>query len=266
MFLRYVRRMAAGLVAVAAVLVLPATSKADIQVLVEELDGSNNPISGVTFLPQTGTGSFLAYSFPTFNGQFFSGGGTITLNNGPGTASLTPSFSGLLTDKFDASQDHKILIRVTGDFNNPGFSGLLQNKAGGSDGFASGEVVVVTSSRIYDPSLTNPTPAQIGGTGKEPTTSTTKLADGLTTSGPTPYASNTGPTPTFANVSSLPSPYAIQQEIIISFTGTPTPNGTFGATGGASIVPVPAPGGLALALVGVPLLGLRRVFRKRAAV
>ena len=68
-------------------------------------------------------------------------------------------------------------------------------------------------------------------------------------------------------VTGLTSPYGIQQTILVSFSGTPTQNGTFGATGGASVTSntpavVPAPGGLALALIALPLLGLRRTLRK----
>ena len=66
----------------------------------------------------------------------------------------------------------------------------------------------------------------------------------------------------------LPGKYALQQVILISIpVGVNTPaNTSFSGTAGVTATPVPAPGGLALALVGLPLIGLRRVFRKRAAV
>ncbi|HEY1188802.1 MAG TPA: hypothetical protein VGE74_14200, partial [Gemmata sp.] len=70
------------------------------------------------------------------------------------------------------------------------------------------------------------------------------------------------------DVMGLVSPFAIQQTILVSFSGNIPANATFGATGGASVTSaaVPAPGGLALGLIALPLLGLRRTLRKRATV
>jgi len=58
-------------------------------------------------------------------------------------------------------------------------------------------------------------------------------------------------------------------------TVTPLPNAggtievgsTFGDTAGSTVTPVsvPAPGGLILALMGIPAVGLRRVFRRKGA-
>jgi hypothetical protein len=67
-------------------------------------------------------------------------------------------------------------------------------------------------------------------------------------------------------VAGLPSPYAIQQEIVVTVTGPQSLVGkTFTVNASAQTVsnPVPAPGGLVLALAALPVLGLRRTLRKR---
>jgi hypothetical protein len=53
---------------------------------------------------------------------------------------------------------------------------------------------------------------------------------------------------------------------VLTVTVDPTSASTFGGSGGANVSPVPAPGGLALALIGLPLIGLRRALRKRPEV
>jgi hypothetical protein len=74
---------------------------------------------------------------------------------------------------------------------------------------------------------------------------------------------------TSLDVSNLPPSYAIQQTITIQITrtGQLATGATFGGSGGVSIDPmtnaVPAPGGLVLAVIALPLIGLRRALRKR---
>lgn len=259
MFLRQLRWIAAGVAVVAALGFAPARAKADVQILVEEYAGN----SRVAFQYTTGTGTVVPFAF---NGNYFSGGGSVTTVNGA-AASLSPSFSGLFNPGA-IPQDHTLKITVTNDgFTTGGVGQFLNNDSGASQaGFTGGQITVSTSSSIYNPLAAGSTPAS----------SSSVLAGGTTLFGPTPSSTTVGggngPTTT-ASVGSLPTPYAIQQEILISFSGSPNAGGTFTAGGGArveSVTPnqpaaVPAPASLALALIGLPLVGLRRTLRKRAA-
>jgi hypothetical protein len=74
---------------------------------------------------------------------------------------------------------------------------------------------------------------------------------------------------TTGNIANLPTPYSILQTIFVYVQPTSNINvaSTFGGTASTDVitdaVPVPAPGGLALALIGLPLLGLRRAIRRK---
>jgi hypothetical protein len=171
-------------------------------------------------------------------------------------ASLTPSFTGQLSNSFSVAQDSKLRITVTDDGFTPlGPTGTLLVETSGSTGLGIGGVQTVASeSRIYNPgaassSPLNPPPAS----GQVPTTSGSLLADGQTIAGPINLLTPDGTRVTGQTaVAGLVSPFAIQQTILVSFSGNIPANATFGATGGASVTsnaaPVPAPGGLALAL------------------
>jgi len=79
---------------------------------------------------------------------------------------------------------------------------------------------------------------------------------------------------TTSSVSSFPNYFAIQQEVDVRAVNVGSSGVASGSTLGGSAsslvtttaAPVPAPGGLLLALAAVPAFGLRRVLRKRAAV
>lgn len=274
MFLRQLRWIAAGVAVVAAVCASPAQSKAEVQILVEELDGSNNVFASGSFAVGSPTGAntfFQNFNYSSANGHFTLTGSTGT-NSHQGTlnASLSTSFTAGFTSNFNAAQNHTLRITVTDDeFTSNGEPTALLNSAGVAIGFAGGTIQVDSFSRIYDPNAPGSTTAN----------STTVLAGGTTIGGPTPVATDTLPTNpmnariTSADVAGLPSPYAIQQEILISVTetGAIDRSSTFTGSAGARVDPtaridaVPAPGGLSLALIALPLLGLRRTLRKRAA-
>lgn len=264
MFLRQLRWITAGLAVVAAVCASPAQSKADVQILVEELNGSNVVIaSQYTTLTGSGTASFT--------GNYFTGLVTVSSNSASAstTASLTPSFSGQLTSAFDVTQDHKLRITVTDDTFVPnGPTGTLRVETSGSTGFASGMESVSSETRIYNPALANTSPINPPpASGQIPATNTSLLADGRTIAGPVDLYTPDGTKVIGQSaVTGLVSPFAIQQTILVSFSGEIPANATFGATGGASVTSnaVPAPGGLVLALTALPLIGLRRTLRKRA--
>lgn len=240
MLLRNLRWMAACLVALATIGLAPARSNAEITILVEELNASGTSILSQT-TPLGGSGAAV------FNGSFFSGLVTLSTNSAfaSPTASLTPSFSGLLTPAFDVTQDHKLRITVTDtNFIPKGPNGTLKVETQGTTGFASGSLSIVEDTRLYNPA----------------TNGNVALMPNLISPDGTKVVSS-------VDVQSLVSPFAIQQTITVSFNGAIPANATFGASGGSSVSssPVPAPGGLALALVGLPLIGLRRALRKWGA-
>jgi hypothetical protein len=238
MVLRNLRWMTAGLVALVVVVLAPARSNAEVTILVEELDSGGGVLA-------TQTTSLGGSGSTNFTGIYFSGLVTLSTNSGLSspTASLTPSFSGILTSDFDVTQDHKLRITVT-DTNfvpNGGPNGTLKVETQGTTGFASGSLSIVEDTRLYDPN----------------TNATIALISGLVSPNGDRVTASTG-------VSGLTNPFAIQQTITVSFQGDIPTNATFGASGGSSMTsqPVPAPGGLVLALIGLPLLGIRRALRK----
>ena len=247
MILRQLRWVAAGLAVVAAVCASPARSKADVVILIEELNASGMVVASQS-TPLSGSGVT-----PMFTGQYFTGTAFASTNSDTTSAiaSFTPSFNGRLTSAFNAAQDHKLRITATDNaFTPSGTSGKLSVEASGSGGLSGGGLSIVEDTRLFNPA-----------TGTD-----IALRPNL--------VSATGNRVTDENiaVSGLSTPYGIQQVLLISFRGSPPLNATFGATGGADLSydtpppAVPAPGGLVLALIGLPLIGLRRTLRKRAAV
>jgi hypothetical protein len=265
MMSRNVRWMGAGVAALVALCAAPSRSSADVQILVEELSGGSVVSSQYsTGTPTNGSVTF-SISLPSYLGS-----GTVTSTSAlGGTPSLTPSFSGVFTtsgiNNGTAATD-TIRITVTDDgYKTNGTTGTLKNQAATSNGISGGGEQVNTFSQIFSSPLSTPA------------SSTSALATGSAVTGVTATASAASPANaaltqlTQENVSNLPSNFAIQQTLVVSFAQNSgeTLSGTFGGSGGAFIVPnvaaVPAPGGLALALIGLPLLGLRRTLRKRAA-
>jgi hypothetical protein len=262
MFLRHARWLVASLATIAGIVLAPARSDAGIQVLIEELDASSNVVGTPGYFTGTPSGTLYSQAF-TFSGSQFSilSGSAITNSaSSPAIvpASLSANFGiGVLVD--NPTDTLRITVTDDGYSAGHGLPAVLRNTA--SVSIATDAAAQVDSfSRLLATPLTFPG-------------SSTQPPDSTTLGGPTPTATDVRPDTlgvspvTTALVSSLPDHYALQQVIIISIPpGVNTPQGTsFNGTAGVTATPVPAPGGLALALVGLPLLGLRRVFRKRTA-
>jgi hypothetical protein len=261
--------MVAGIATIVALCSSPARSSADVQILVEELNASNTPVAQSAFQVGTPTGSstfFQSFSYSSANG-FFTLSGSVGTNSPTGSfaSSLDTSFTGAFTSNFQPSQNHSLRITVTDDgFVGNGLPGILLNTAGASQGFTNGQIAVDTFSTVFNPNAPTSVPAS----------STTKLATGPLLGGPTPTATDipggaNNNQETKSNISALPGSYAMQQVILVSFSqpgSTPDTSSTFGGTGGARLDPIPAPSSLALAFIGLPLLGLKRALRKRAVV
>jgi len=241
MFLRHARWLVAGIAAITGIGLSPARSNADVTILVEELNASSTVVASQS-QTLSGSGSL------NFTGVYFTGLATVSTNStsSSSVASLIPGFTGQLTNAFDVTQDHTLRVTVSdNNFQPTGPNGTLKVQVSGSTGFASGTESIVEDTRVYDPA----------------TNSTILLVPNLLSPDGSLQQKIVG-------TQGLTSPYAIQQTLTISFSGSIPANATFGSTGGASLAssPVPAPGGLALALIGLPLIGLRRALRKRAAV
>ncbi|MBY0461093.1 MAG: hypothetical protein K2V38_27545 [Gemmataceae bacterium] len=265
------RHLKLAAVAAVAFALFPSPAKAEVQILVEELNASSGVVGSSAFSvgsPTGGTTFFRNFTYSTPTG-YFTLSGQVGTNSQLGTlnASLSTSFTGGFTSNFKPADGHTLRITVTDDkFTTNGLPTTLVNSAGVALGFAGGTIQVDSFSRIYNPGAAASTPAS----------STTALANGATIGGPTGTATDTLPLNpsnvrvTSASVSGLPSPYAIQQVVLISFTetGTIDPQSTFTGSAGARIDPtarpIPAPAGLVLALIGLPLLGARRLLRTRA--
>lgn len=247
MLLRHARWLVAGIAAVAGICLSPARSSAEVTILVEELNASGNVIAGTSQTFGAGGGTYT-------NGQYFSGSVGLTTNSNTtptSVASLTPTFNGILNPSFDVTQDHKLRVTATDTgFKPNGTTGTLQVKVSGSNGLATGTETLVEDTFIYNP-LTG-----------SPSSPIDQIKNNISPNGDLKIVTK--------DINGLSNPtYAIQQTLTISFSGTIPANATFGASGGASVTSnsaVPAPGGLALALIGLPLIGLRRVFRKRTEV
>lgn len=250
----------AGLAAVAT-LFSPARSEAGIQVLVEELNASGTIVGTPQFFTGTPSGSIVFSQSFTYSGtqlSIVSGGALTNSHLGILPASLSSNFGvAVLVD----NPTNSLRITVTDDgysVTSPG-GGVLRNSASVSIATDAAAQVDSFSRMLAVPLL-------------PPASSGTQLADGATIGGPTDVATDVrpdtlGPSPiTTANVSNIPNQFALQQTILVSIpVGFSTPAGTsFNGTAGVTATAVPAPPALALALIGLPLIGARRAFRKGA--
>jgi hypothetical protein len=249
MFLSKLRWLTAGVMALAAFFAAPSRSQADISIQVQEVDASGNPIgSAQTFGPTTAsslnTSSTSTLSFSISNIS-------ASLGTGTNAASITTNLNLGFTSNFAANSTDglEIIVSATNISNtSPGTPASFTNQAGASNGIIdnSGSVSVSSTSTINGVT-TGPSLATAGGSGN--------------VAGPTMNG----------NTANLPNPYSIIQTITVFVqpTGTINTASTFGGTVSTDVnsnaVPVPAPGGLALALIGLPLMGLRRVLRRKTS-
>jgi hypothetical protein len=252
------RRWAAALAVVAAVGLGPARSEAGIQVLVEELDSSSHVVGTGSFFSGTPSGSSLFFQSFSFSGSQYTLSGQAITNSHLGStpASLSSNFGvAVLVD--NPTNTLRITVTDDGYTASAGMPATLRNTA--SVSIATDAAAQVDSfSKLLDTPLTFPSDPASG----PPT--------GTALGGPTDTATDVRPDTlgvspvTTAFVASLPAQYALQQVITVSIPdGVNTPKDTsFNGTAGVTATPVPAPGGLALALVGLPLIGLRRAFRR----
>jgi hypothetical protein len=252
MFLRKLRCLTAGIVALGGILAAPSRSQADITIQIQEVDGSGNPVGAPQIFGPTSLGS-LNTSSTTTTSFSISNVGT-SLGTGSNAASITTNLNLGFTSNFASNSTDGLEIIVTAsNLTNtaPGAPATFTNQAGASNGIIdnNGSVSVSSTTSINSSTgngTTSPSLATAGSSGN--------------VEGPT----------TNSNVASLPSSYSIVQTIFVYVqpTGSINTASTFGGTISTDVntnaVPVPAPGGLALALIGLPLVGLRRALRRKA--
>lgn len=256
MFLRKMRWLCAAIVATVAAVASPAQSKADTQILIQELDGSGNPVGGQLQITSGTTASFSTTNFTNIQVSTTSGSGAI--------GSLTTSVSAGLSANLDPTHSLQVIVTNDGYLNPfPTQPATIANTAGASSGIIGGTNTITGTTQLFSVPLT------------DSASQTATVASGPVIAGPTTAASDTRPggggsSETGTTAASLPELYAIQQTIIVRATPTSgilsgsTVGGTVGSTVLTNAAPVPAPAGLVLALAAVPALGLRRVLRRKA--
>lgn len=242
--LRHVRVLIAGL----AVCLVPSWSRADTQILVQEVDSHGNVIAGTTQIFAHST-NITTTTLPNFSTV------TITANPSSGAvSSLTTNVNATPTSTgFDSSIGLQVIVTSTG-FTTPNAGGLanVTNNASASSAIAGGQNMLTSNTQL----LNDPSGTTLG--------SATGAASDIRPSG--------GISPTTSTaIANFPGTFAIQQTItenVINVSSGGIASGSTLGGSASSLVatqPVPAPGGLALALVGLPLIGLRRWLKKQAA-
>lgn len=236
----YRKSVLAALIASLGVCAAPSRSQADTTIQVVE--GTITVSGGNTIFTPTGTATAVNIgtlappggSIPLITTTDFSIFGTIGLNVVGNSISLSTALN--LSTTATGTQGLEIIV-TDPDLTqtNAGAPATFTNDASGT--FAGGSIAVAGSTTI---------------------------------AGATTAQSGSQSNVTSGNVSNLPSPFTITQTLMINVTPPATGAGSF--TSGISTVvntnsvpsAVPAPGGLALALVGLPLIGLRRILRRKA--
>lgn len=260
MLLRRFRWLSAGVLAAAVLLGSPSQSHAGISVLVEEVDAGGNvvPMGGqAAFTSPNLTGTFVVNALPTPSFTSIS----VTVNRSTGLASdlNTMTTTVNLRPASVLTGDHFLRVIVSDDGflnSNAGGIGTLTDDAGASAGIGGG----TNTAQVVTQLKTGTLPGPLSDFGAATAGSSNSTPSGLKTSSPA------------VTVPSLPGAFGVEQSILIIAHADPTAEGiainsTLGGTLSSVItVPqsaVPAPAGVALALVGLPVLGLRRVLRKK---
>ena len=261
MLLRQYRLLSAGLLAAVALLGAPSRSAADNQILIQEVNQFGVLIPGTAQYFASNTASFATPNFLNISV-------TATSNSGA-VGSLTTTVSAVPASSFDATRQLMVVV-TNDDFANPFPNGnaLVENNAAASSGIGGGQNILSNNTQLLNVPLA------------PPASSTTALASGTPLGAPTGAATDTRPgggssPTTTSNLSGMPATFAIQQTIFVRANPT-DPNGiatgsTLGGsassivTASAAPAAVPAPAGLVLGLIALPILGLRRAIRRKPA-
>jgi hypothetical protein len=230
------KSLLASLVVSAGILAAPSQARADTTIQIQE--GTITTVGGSSVFTATGTAVTLDLGaisppggmIPNITTPDFTVFGTVGLNVVGNSISLSSALN--ISTTATATQGLQIVV-TNPDLTqtNAGAPATFTNDASGT--FAGGTISVSGSTTI-------------AGVTSPQSTSSSNVTNG--------------------NISNLPSPFTITQTLLINVT--PPSGGAGSFTAGISTVantnsvPVPAPGGLVLALAGIPLIGLRRIFRR----
>ena len=260
---RHSRWVFAGVLAVAALPAAPSRSAAGIAVTVEEVNAAGQVVPGggqPTFFSASTTGTFTVNALPTPSFQAI----TVTVDRTTGTPNETNTLTsnvalrplGVLTG------DHYLRVTVTDDGyvnSHPNGPATVSDTASTAANVRGGTNTAQVQTQLKTGTL--PGPLTDLGT---PTSGASITVPGGTTTSSSP-----------GGASAVPEHFGVEQTIFVIAHADPTQEGiTTNSTLGGRVVSsvvsspaaVPAPAGVALALVGLPLLGLRRLlWRKPAA-
>lgn len=259
MVLRTLRRFTACVAAVAAMAFLPSVSRADTQILVEEIDASGAGIAGTRQI-FGGTTSVVGLSLTNFT--------NVSINANPNSgaiSSLTTTVNATpISSGFNPAIGLRVVVTSDG-FSTPNVGGTatVTNNASASSAIGGGQNQLTSNTQL----LNNPL---------SPAAASTDPATGAALSALTGVATDVRPNggvsqETTASVTDFPATFAIQQTItaraINVGPGGVQSGSTLGGSASSTVVTtaVPAPAGAVLALIGLPLLGLRRALRKNKA-
>jgi hypothetical protein len=257
MVLRKLRWLTAGLLAAATLLAAPSRSDAGTQILIEEID-SGGAVFGTTQIVSGTSATFSTANFLNISV-------TATANTGA-ISSLTTTVSAAPAASFDTSHQLRVIVTDDGFVNPfPGQPALVENNAAASSGIGGGQNILTNQTQLLNVPLSP-------GTGQTASpASGTPLGDETQPAIDIRPLGLVSPTTT-SNVSNMPAQFAIQQTILVraATAGTIASGSTLGGSASSIVstnapAAVPAPAGLVLALAAVPVLGLRRAFRRKSA-
>jgi hypothetical protein len=237
-----IRWLIVSALALGAIFVGPSRSQADITIQIQELNSGGTVVSSLPTI-DLGPTSAGSYPIPTNSTLSYTVSGTVTLGVSSNAASLTTTLNLGFTQGFVAGDTLQIFVNAAGIPNStPDNSAPFTNSAGASNGLIGGGSVTVASTSTIQGVVTDPSSETI-------------------TISPSGSSSTMGGSITNGNVSDLPNPYSVLQTISVAVNPSSVNTAsTFGGTVSTDVMTnaaaVPAPGGLALALIGIPFVGL----------
>jgi hypothetical protein len=263
-------RLSACVLALGALLGAPSLARADISIVVNEVDSSGAFVQNLgSFNSPVGQSFFTIGSSVGTPGAGITNSGLFDISNLNSTLTSNGTFGSLTTSftlTIDKSYNQSVgdglqfVITATGAQNSfPGQPGSFTNNAGASSAIAgsggqdniAGENQVTASTTVQG--VTTPSSVDRRGDGS------VSFPPAQTTNG---------------TVSNLPNPYSITQTITVlavpvNSSALIAQGATFGGDASSTVTanssPVPAPPALALALIALPILGMQRAFRRKAA-